>query len=153
MFMLIRSRLKPAGARRVCFALSGADDCGETLSYALLSLPAHGMVTNATGQATNPNYIYTPSGTNFTGLDSFNYLIFSECGDSATGTVSITVGDANLYPIAQSVMTRADRPVAITLSAMDYDSCAEAGDYLYTISSPAHGTLSNTPPISPTGPA
>jgi hypothetical protein len=121
-------------------ALPGGDSCGETLSYALLSHPLDGSLSG-----TLPNLTYTPTGTNFTGTDGFNYIVYSGCGDSATNAVSITIGDANLYPTAQSVMTGTNQPVAITLSAADYyDSCtADADDYLYTVTSnPANGTLS-----------
>ena len=125
----------------VAVTLSGGDACNETLGYAVLSSPLHGFLSG-----TPPNLTYTPSGTNFTGLDSFNYLVLSECGgDSATGAVTVTVGDANLSPIAQSVMTGTNRPVSITLGASDV--CADTNNYTYTIASfPAHGTLSGTGP-------
>ena len=130
----------------VGITLSGGDACGETLSYAPLSNPLHGTVISASGQATDPGYVYTPSA-NFTGTDSFNYRVTDECGDSATNTVTITVGDANVYPNPQSVMTGTNQPVAITLSASDFDYCVEAGNYTYTIvSGPAHGTPGGTPP-------
>ena len=127
----------------VSFSL-GSDQCSETLSYAPLSNPAHGTLSG-----TAVNLTYTPSGTSFTGTDSFNYIVYSGCGDSASGTVTVTVGDAQLYPIPQNVMTGTNRPVAITLSAGDdNDSCnADTNYYTYTVTSnPAHGTLIGTPP-------
>jgi hypothetical protein len=127
----------------VSFSL-GYDSCGETLTYALLSSPAHGTLSG-----TAANLTYTSSGTNFTGTDSFDYVIYSGCGgDSTTGTVAVTVGDANLNPNAQSVMTGTNQPVAITLSAADHDSCnTDTNYYTYTVtSSPTNGTLTGTPP-------
>jgi hypothetical protein len=62
--------------------------------------------------------------------------------------VSITVGGAEITPSSQMVMTGTNQPVAITLSAVDYDSCNDGTNYYaYTIvSGPTHGTLSGTPP-------
>jgi hypothetical protein len=127
----------------VSFSL-GSDNCGETLSYALPSNPAHGTLSGPAA-----NLTYTPTGTNFTGVDSFNYIIYSGCGgDSATGTVAVTVGEPNIQPNAQSVMTGTNRSVAIALSAADYDNCkADTNYYTYTVvSNPTNGSLSGTPP-------
>ena len=124
---------------------SDATPCGETLSYGLLSFPAHGSVSG-----TAANLTYTSTATNFTGYDSFNYILYSACGgDSATGTVTVTVGDVSLQPILQTVITGTNRAVSITLSGVDYgDTCnSDTNYYTYTVtSSPAHGALSNTPP-------
>jgi hypothetical protein len=132
-------------ATAVNFALSGSDSCNETLSYSLLSNPVYGVLTG-----TLPNLTYTPTNANFTGVDSFNYAVFSACGgDAATNTVSITVGDANLDPIAQSVMTGTNRPVNILLSAADYyDSCtADTNYFAYNLTgSLTNGVLTGTPP-------
>jgi len=133
----------------VGFQLSGGDSCSETLSYALLSQPLYGSVTNVSGSPTDPNYVYTSSGTNFTGTNAFNYVVYNDCGDVATNTVTITVGDANVYPNPQSVMTGTNQRVAITLSAADYgDACtADTNYYAYTITSPpTNGYLTGIPP-------
>lgn len=126
----------------VSFSL-GSDNCSETLSYALLSNPAYGTLSG-----TAANLTYTSTDTNFTGTDSFNYIVYSGCGgDSATGTVAVTVGDEYLYPIPQSVTAGTNRPVSITLSAGDYyDNCkADTNYYTYTVSSgPTNGTLSGS---------
>ena len=126
--------------------LNGWDYCG-TVSYALLSNPLHGTVTNVSGQATDPNYIYTPSGTNFTGMDSFNYQVTDECGYSAMNTVTITVGNAQITPNSQTLMTGTNQPVAITLSGSDNsDSCTDGTNYYtYAVTNgPSHGTLSGS---------
>jgi hypothetical protein len=129
---------------RVPFALDGSDNCSETLSYALLSNPFYGTVTNVSGK----NYVYIPTGTNFTGTDSFDYVAYNECGDAATNTVTITVGDAQLFPLSKSVLTGTNRQVAITLSVVDGDSCtADTNYYTYTISGGlTNGYLTGTPP-------
>ncbi|MEJ0089423.1 MAG: Ig-like domain-containing protein [Limisphaerales bacterium] len=98
----------------------------------MLSNPAHGTLS---GTATN--LTYTPTGTNFTGTDTFNYMVYSGCGgDFATNSVTITVGDATTYPNPQSVMTGTNRAVAISLSAADFDNCnADTNYYTYTVTS------------------
>jgi len=125
----------------VSFSL-GSDNCGETLSYALLSAPAYGTLTG-----TVANLTYTPNDTNFTGTDTFNYVLYSGCGgDSATNTITITVGDVGLQANSQNVMTGTNQPVAIALSVSDFDSCHDDTNYYtYTITSnPANGTLSGS---------
>ena len=125
----------------------GSDNCGETLSYSLLSSPVHGTLSG-----TAANLTYTATGTNFTGVDSFNYILYSGCGgDSATGTVTVTIGDEYLNATPQTLITGTNRPVAIILSAADNsDACiADTNYYTYTIvsgSGPTHGTLTGTPP-------
>jgi hypothetical protein len=113
----------------VPFYLNAGDyGCGEATNY-MISTPSDGSVTNVSGQ-----YYYIPNGTNFTGTDIFNYIVYDSCGNTAMNTVTITVGDANLQPNPQSVMTGTNRPVAITLSALDYDNCiADTNYYAYTV--------------------
>ncbi len=129
--------------RPVGVALSGWDNCGETLGYAV-STPQHGALSG-----TAPNLAYTPTGTNFTGLDIFNYVVFNGCGDAATSTVTITVDNTHIYPNDLSVLTGTNQAVAITLSAADYnESCtADTNYYTYTVANgPTNGFLSGTPP-------
>ena len=121
--------------------LSGGAYCGLTWSYAVLSGPAHGTLdTNAM-----PYVTYTPTDANFTGTDSFNYQVIDGCGYSATGAVSISVGDAEITPSGQGVMTGTNQPVNIMLTANSPLGCTNAFDYII-VSEPTHGTLSNTPP-------
>jgi hypothetical protein len=74
--------------------LNGSDTCGEGVKYLLPSSLPHGSLnTNAL-----PNVTYTPTATNFTGVDSFNYVVTSSCGgDTATSSVTIYMaGGPNL---------------------------------------------------------
>ena len=118
--------------------LTCSDDCGETLIYDPVSNPSHGSLSSPL-----PSPTYTPADTNFTGLDTFTYRVTDECGYSTTGSVSIVVGSARLRPDDQTVMTGTNRPVSITLSTSDFDSCTgDPRNYTYTIvTDPAHGTL------------
>ena len=78
----------------VAITLNGYDNCSEdpaTFSYTKLTNP-----TNGTLSGIAPNLIYTPTNVNFTGGDSFVYEVSTICGNSATNTVTISVGDVNL---------------------------------------------------------
>jgi hypothetical protein len=120
--------------------LSANDSCsGETISYYLLTSPSYGSVTG-----TPPNIVYTPTGTNYTGYDSFNFYAVSECGSASTNTVTITVGDDNISPQFQTIVLGTNQPTSIALNATSGDRCTEdTNDFVYTItSSPTNGTLS-----------
>ena len=126
----------------VPFTLSGGATCGPARFW--VATPLYGTVTNLSGQ----DYVYRPNSTNFTGTDNFNYIVYNGCGDAVTNTVAITVGDANLLPDLQSVMTGTNQAVTVTLGVTDSDRCADDADYYtYAISSsPTNGTLTGTPP-------
>ncbi len=125
----------------VSFSL-GSHPCSGTLGYALLSNPAHGTLSG-----TADNLTYTPTNTAYTGVESFNYVIYSGCGgDSAFGTVTITVGDPGIYAITQILTTGTNRSLTITLSATTGGGCkADTNYYTYTTTNgPTHGTLSGS---------
>jgi len=117
--------------------LTGSDPDGDTLTFALVTSPAKGMLSG-----TAPNLTYLP-GTNYQGADSFTFRVNDGTTNSATATVSITVTPSNDQPVAidQSLTTAEDTAEAIMLSATDAD-----GDALtYTVvTPPANGTLSGT---------
>ena len=123
--------------------LGGHDSCGEdssTFTYTVLANPTNGVLTG-----TGANLTYTPTNATFTGMDHFTYKVSTVCGDSATNTMTITVGDANISANPQTAMTGTNQPVNLTLTASDYyDSCF-AGSFTCTITTnPPNGTLSGT---------
>lgn len=117
--------------------LSGTDVDGDVLTYIVVTQPLYGTLSG-----TGANLIYTPS-PNFTGSDSFTYMVNDGTVDSNTATVSISVVVFNDPPIAdnQSVTTNEDVSVVIILTGSDPD-----GDVItYSIvNGPTHGTLSGT---------
>ena len=122
--------------------LSGSDADGDTLTYTVVTQPAHGSLIG-----TVPNLTYVPY-SGFYGTDSFTYKVNDGKADSSVATVTITVvklPDVNRAPTAngQSVTTNEDTPKSITLTGSDPD-----GDTLiYTITAqPVHGTFSGTAP-------
>jgi hypothetical protein len=64
------------------FTLTGS---GGTLTYSVVTQPAHGTLTGTT-----PNLTYTPA-TNFNGSDSFTFVVNNGLSNSAPATVSIAV--------------------------------------------------------------
>jgi C1A family cysteine protease len=115
-----------------------ADDVeGDALSWHIVSVPAHGVLTG-----TAPNLTYTPAA-DYNGADSFTFKVNDGSVDSNVATVSITVTAVNDAPTAdaQSVTTAEDTAKAITLTGSDPE-----GDALtcHVMAGPAHGTLSGT---------
>ncbi len=115
--------------------LAGADQDGDTLTYALGTQPTHGSLSLVGNQAT-----YTPAA-DYDGPDSFTFTVNDGALTSAPATVSITVEPANDAPAAtaQSVSTAEDTPTVITLAGSDVD-----GDELTfaLADQPTHGTVS-----------
>lgn len=119
--------------------LSGSDVDGNTLTYIVISQPAHGTISGAA-----PSLTYTPA-VNYNGSDSFTFKVNDGSVDSNIATVAITVTAMNDAPVAngQLVSTTEDTAKLITLSGSDAD-----GDPLtYTVvAQPAHGGLTGTAP-------
>jgi len=119
--------------------LTATDANGNPLTYAIVTYPAHGVLSG-----TAPNLTYTPA-LNYDGADSFTFEANDGTVDSAPATVTITVTAVNDAPFAtaQSVTVTEGIAKAITLAGAD----VEASALTYTIvTQPANGTLSGTPP-------
>ena len=123
----------------LAISLVGTDDDGDGLTYTVVSLPTHGTLSG-----TAPNLTYTPEA-DYSGNDSFGFVVNDGTVDSAIATVSITVTAVNDAPVAQdqSVSTNEDTALVIGLVATDTE-----GDGLTyaVVSAPTHGTLTGTAP-------
>ena len=119
--------------------LTGSDVDGDALSYTVLTLPAHGLLSGIA-----PNVVYTPDA-NFNGSDSFTFQVNDGQAGSNVATVNIMVSPVNDPPSANGQEVNADEDTAtnITLTGSDVD-----GDALsYTVlTPPAHGSLSGDAP-------
>ncbi|GEP43499.1 Ig-like domain-containing protein [Brevifollis gellanilyticus] len=117
--------------------LAGTDADGDALTHVILSQPSHGTLSGAA-----PNLSYTPA-TNYSGADSFTYKVNDGTADSATATISISVGPINDRPAVNpiAVTTAEDEGVEIEPEAFDLD-----GDELTlsALTQPGHGTLTAT---------
>ncbi len=119
--------------------LAGVSPTGDLLSFSVVTGPVHGALSG-----TPPDLTYTPA-PDFTGADSFSFLVTDGFGDSVPATVSVTVTPVNTRPIAngQALATQQDTALSLTLTGDDDD-----GDSLsFTVSEPpAHGALSGDAP-------
>ncbi len=126
------------------FSLSGGN-CAETASFVVFT-PAHGTAVNVTGFSTNKDYLYTPTDTNFAGMDTFSYIAYDNCG-AVTNTVTIRVGASSISPTFQALVTGTNQSKAITLSASSNNCSSDTNYFTYHIvsgSGPSHGTLTGS---------
>ncbi|MEO0017498.1 MAG: hypothetical protein RLZZ522_781, partial [Verrucomicrobiota bacterium] len=81
--------------------LTGYDSAGDALTYAIVTLPAHGDLTG-----TPPNMTYTPHA-NYNGTDSFTFTVSDGTITSAAATVSLTITPVNDATLANVAATYA----------------------------------------------
>lgn len=81
--------------RALVIALGGSDADGNSLSYSVVGVPAHGVLSG-----TAPNLTYTP-GADFVGADSFQFTVNDGVVDSAAATVSISVISGSAAVVSQ----------------------------------------------------
>ena len=112
---------------------------GDALTFAVVTPPEHGTLTG-----TGPTRTYTPA-PDYHGPDSFTFRANDGSVDSNLATVSLTVRSVNDVPtaVAKQLTTPHATPVGALLEGADAD-----GDALtFAVqTSPAHGTLTGTPP-------
>ncbi|HII95692.1 MAG TPA: tandem-95 repeat protein [Candidatus Methanofastidiosum sp.] len=116
-------------------------DPQDTLTFSLLSGPAHGGAT----VATNGYYEYLPSA-NYFGPDSFVFQVSDGRGGVDTGTISITVIEVNDPPVAndQYPSTQEDNVLTGTVTASDVDY-GPFDTLVYSVfTPPIHGSLTIT---------
>jgi hypothetical protein len=123
----------------VSIILGGSDVDDDPLDFTLITSPANGTLTG-----TAPNLTYQPDA-NFSGADSFTFMVNDEQLDSVPATVTINVNALNDAPIAdaQTVQAQEDTGINIILSGSDPE-----GDALsFTlVSTTSHGQLDGTGP-------
>ncbi|RYY04220.1 MAG: retention module-containing protein [Gammaproteobacteria bacterium] len=101
-----------------------SDVDGDTLSYAISTVAAHGTVTvNATTGA----FVYTPN-PNYNGADSFVVTVADGNGGTTTSTISIGVTPVNDAPASanQTLVVDEDTPLTGQVVATDVDGDALA---------------------------
>ena len=119
--------------------LTGSDPDGQALTFAIAAPPEHGTITG-----TPPNVTYTPA-LHFVGTDAFTFTTSDGALTSDAALVTVRVTARNNAPIAtsQSLTTRADTPLSLTLTATDIDSPSLS---FRVLDLPTHGALTGAPP-------
>ncbi|HWA28214.1 MAG TPA: LamG-like jellyroll fold domain-containing protein [Lacunisphaera sp.] len=123
----------------VAITLSGHDADGGTLSYQILSAPEHGSLSGS-----GSSWTYAPAA-NFHGTDSFSFRVSNGTLSSASAQVGITVTPVNDAPVALPASYSFDTGVPRTIQLVGTDVDGDALTYA-VVDSPAHGTLTGTPP-------
>lgn len=127
----------PQNTATVFAVLSNDYDAdGEPLTVTLLTPPANGTATVNGGQVT-----YTPNN-NYTGTDSFVYVICDTTNTCDTATVFITITNTNNFPVAVNDNYTILQNTTTTLPALSNDYDAD-GDVLTVtvLTPPANGTV------------
>jgi len=120
--------------------LTGSDIDGETLTFSVVTQPAHGILTG-----TAPELTYTPE-LDFSGEDNFTFLVNDGTTDSLPALVNLTINEVNDAPLAdeQQIITTEDMAVGVILTGSDPEEDALA----FLISEqPLHGVLNGIAPI------
>jgi hypothetical protein len=120
----------------VATTLSCTDADGNSLTYTIVSGPAHGTLSG-----TAPNLTYSPA-LDYNGSDNFTFKANDGSADSNVATFSLTINAVNDVPVCTdgSATTDEDTPKNITFSCSDVD-----GDSLtYSVmAGPSHGSVSS----------
>ena len=92
--------------------LTGSDAEGQTITYTVLTQPAHGSLSG-----TPPALTYSPA-PNYFGSDSFTFKGNDGQADSNIATVSITINSVNDVPVADNkiINTTVNTSVPVTLT-------------------------------------
>ncbi len=119
--------------------LTASDTDANPLTYAVVTLPAHGTLSG-----TAPNLTYTPAA-GYTGSDIFTFKANDGSADSNLASVTITVIEFNSPPIANDlqVITQRNVAVAFTLTTSDAENDPVT---LAIVGNPTKGSLTGTPP-------
>src|SRR5207247_178123 len=133
--------------------LAGTDVDGNPLTFAIVTSPAHGVLTG-----TAPNVTYVPAA-NYNGPDSFTFQANDGQLNSSPATVTLTVTPVNDAPVGQiaSYTTPKNTPLNGTLVATDVDGNAltysistQGGKGTVTVVA-ATGAFTYTPNLNATG--
>ena len=87
----------------------------------------------------NGSFVYTPD-TNFSGNDTFDYVLSDADGDQSTGTVSITINSVDVAPVAESKSLTVDEDSPGTNLGLLTPTTPDAGETLTVTVTQVPGT-------------
>ena len=109
---------------------------GGTLTYTVLTQPAHGSLTG-----TVPNLTYTPT-TNYIGLDGFTFKVNNGTTDSVPATVSIGIPAGN--PVNYTWLNSASGNLSVAGNWVSGTAPAATGQPTYNLNFTPSGTYTVT---------
>ena len=115
------------GSVVIAVLANDSDGDGDSLSVQSVSQGSNGSVTNNGGNVT-----YTPDA-NFSGNDSFTYVVSDGFGGTDTATVNVTVSPVNDDPTAQDDSASVGTGASVVIDVLANDSDPE-GDSLTIVS-------------------
>ncbi len=122
--------------------LNDSDAEGTELTAIGLNGPANGSLTiNSDG-----SFFYTPNA-NYTGTDTFTYMVMDDATESNVATVTITITPVNDAPIAVNDAAATLEDAAVSGNVLTNDTDADAGTTLTATlgASSVNGTVTLTP--------
>ena len=121
--------------------LNDSDVEGDAVSAIVLSGPTHGSLTlNADG-----SFIYAADA-NYSGSDSFSYMLMDDVSESNVATVTITVTAVNDGPVAVNDAATTAEDTAATIAVLANDTDVDGNVLSVTaVGVPAHGTAVANP--------
>lgn len=111
-----------------------ADADDALLVLTSVSQPAHGSAFSTGSQV-----VYTPE-PDYAGADSFTYTVSDPLGETATGTITVTVAPVNDPPIAAADVTAVVEDGAAYVAVLTNDGDVDSTVALESVNPPAHGT-------------
>jgi hypothetical protein len=119
--------------------LGATDADGDPLSFEIVSGPSNGTLSSGAGAART----YTPNA-NFVGVDTFTFRVNDGSVNSATATITITVGGTNDAPVAvdDSAEAAFGTPITVQVLANDTDADNDALIVLNVDITNTRGTVS-----------
>jgi hypothetical protein len=119
--------------------LNGADVDGDTLTFVIVTPPAHGTL-----HGTTPQLIYSPAA-DYNGSDSFTFVANDGQTNSTPAALNLVITPVNDPPVARAtaLITDEDTPLTLKLTATDVDGDTLAFEI---VTPPTNGVLTGTPP-------
>ena len=128
--------------------LAGTDLDGDSLTYSLVSAPAHGILSNCLGGTADLSCTYTPN-SNYTGADSFTYQAWDGHNYSLPVTVALTISPVNDAPVLGATQSETMDEDATHSFNLNPGTDVENDTLNYIIVGlPSHGTLNCTGGVS-----
>lgn len=128
---------------------AGTDLDGDSLTYEIVSAPAHGTLLNCLGGTNDLTCSYTPD-LNYNGTDTFSYRAYDGFNYSTTQVVTFNIAPVNDAPTLTSTQSLTATEETLLSFSLNAGADIENDTLSYiVVSSPANGVLSCTGGISP----